>query len=106
MQKQIILAVYKSIEARVGELGPRKLKKHKRLAGKRLQLKKNFEAAKSMGGAAKSIGEYLSIMGYNVISSTMIDRTTDVPLVCTSSNVIGTDVNTSDWQVQDQTIVY
>ena len=30
LQKQIILAEFKSIEARVGELGPRQLKKHKR----------------------------------------------------------------------------
>ena len=107
LQKQIILAEFKSIEARVGELGPRQLKKHKRQAGKRLQLKRNFETAKRLRGAdIKSlVGEYLSIMGYNVVSSTMYDRTTDIPISSNRENIIEVgDVNTSNWQVEDDTI--
>ena len=51
------------------------------------------------------VGEFLSIMGHNVITSTMIGRNTDVQESQDPHNIVGEDddvVNTSNWQISEE----
>ena len=52
------------------------------------------------------IGEFFSVMGHNVITSTMIGRNTDLTESQDINNIVNTSqeaTNTSNWQVSDET---
>ena len=55
-------------------------RKHKKQAEKRNELKANFEKEKKLPGADVKalVGEYLGLMGHNVVISSMIGRNTDL----------------------------
>ena len=110
IRRQILLNHHKIAEAKVAEK-PRKLVKHKVMAQKRFDLKESYEKAKQMNNVNKSelIGEYLSIMGHNIISSTMIGRLTDLA-ESQGSNINDNDDNenendTSSWQVLENSLM-
>ena len=109
IQKQIILAQHKLSEAKVGEAKPRQLKTHKTMAKKRNDLKTNYEKAKKMRGVDMNelVGEYLSIMGHNVISATMVGRLTDLTDSQDPNNIIENDEenDTSTWQIHENSIL-
>ena len=72
------MAEVTATSSQVGNPGPRHLVKHKKNAKKRQNLKENFANAKDMDGIdiQELIGEFLSAMGHNVVSSTLIGRNT------------------------------
>ena len=52
-------------------------------------------------------GEYLSIMGHNIVSSTMIGRLTDIKYsqACNDFDEIEVETHVSTWQIHETTIV-
>ena len=89
-------------EAVIGVPKPRQQLKHKQKQLKRLNLKKNYEKAKGMRNVdiTKLVGEYLSVMGHNVISSTLVGRKTDLRDSQDPNNIIEEEPNdASFWQV-------
>ena len=104
LKKQITSAEYKIAEANTAIAGPRHLVKHRKQSVKRMELKINFQNAKKMDGAdiKELVCEFMSIMGHNVITSTMIGRSTDLKESQDSNNIVevddGNDANTSSWQ--------
>ena len=108
LRKEIILAEHRSTEALVGDPGPRQQVKHRNMRNKRIKLKQNYEKAKKMKNVnvSKIIGEYLSIMGHNVISSTLVGSLTDQKESQNPNNVIEENADEiSFWQAVDETIV-
>ena len=102
LREQIILAEHKMCEAVIGVPKPRQQLKHKQKQLKRLNLKKNYEKAKGMRNVdiTKLVGEYLSVMGHNVISSTLVGRKTDLRDSQDPNNIIEEEPNdASFWQV-------
>ena len=88
--------------------GPRKLVKHKTQAQKRKEIKHAYNEDKKKRGVDTGdlIGEFLSVMGHNVITSTMIGRNTDLTESQDINNIVNTSqeaTNTSNWQVSDET---
>ena len=107
LKNQITSSEYKIAEAKTVVLGPRQQVKHRQRAEQRRELIFNFQEAKKRGGAdiKKLVGEYMAIMGQNVITSTMIGRTTDLQESQDLNNVIEVDDdigNTSSWQAPDK----
>ena len=108
LKQQITSAEYKIAEAKTVIAGPRQLVKHRKQADKRMELKINFQNAKKMDGAdiKELVGEFMSIMGHNVITSTMIGRSTDLTESQDPNNIVevddDTDVNTSSWQAVEK----
>ena len=110
IRKQILLSHHKIAESKVAEK-PRKMNKHKKMAHKRFDLKKSYENAKIAKNVniKQLVGEYLSIMGHNIVSSTMIGRLTDIQYSQAHTDddndqeVGETDV--SSWQIHENTIV-
>ena len=107
IRKQIILAEHKMCEAIIGEPKPRQQLKHRQNKKKRTNLKKNFEKAKQLKNVdiIKLVGEYLSVMGHNVISSTLVGRSTDLSNSQDPNHIIDDESNdASFWQVLDETL--
>ena len=107
LKNRISGAEYKIAESKTATAGPRQLVKHRTQADKRKELKSNFAKDKTMAGAdiKELVGEFLSIMGHNVITSTMIGRKTDVQESQDPHNIVGEDdddVNTSNWQISEE----
>ena len=108
LRRQIILAEYTSTESKVGDPGPRKLIKHKTNVKKRTNLKQNYQNAKAMEGADRQelVGEFLSNMGHNVVSSTLVGRKTDLRDSQDPNNMIDSvDNDTSAWQVNEESVL-
>ena len=75
------------------------------LAQKRLEIKVNFDNARKLPGAnmEELILKYLSIMGHNVVKSSMVGSLQDTKVLKDPNNVIEEDIDleTSNWQVSD-----
>ena len=107
IRKQIILAEHKMCEAIIGEPKPRQQLKQRQNKKKHTNLKKNFEKAKKLKNVdiTKIVGEYLSVMGHNVISSTLVGRSTDLSNSQDPNHIIDDESNdASFWQVLDETL--
>ena len=109
IRNQIILAEHKKCEAKVGQPKARQQVKHRNKAEKRLNLKQNYEKAKTMRNVNMSqlVGEYLSIMGHNVISATLVGRITDVQDSQDPNHIIEENEsdNVSFWQDLEKSII-
>ena len=109
LRKQIILAEHRAAEALIGDPGPRQQKKHRTKADKRVNLKTNYEKAKTMRNVnlKKLIGEYLSTMGHNVISSTLVGSLTDQQQSQDPNNIIEEEDldDASFWQVVEESMI-
>ena len=108
LRDQIILNEIKMVEAVVGEPKPRQQVKYRKNKKKRTNLKINFEKAKRMRGVnlPKLVGEYLSVMGHNVITATMIGRNTELSDSQDPNHVIHEDESgdMSYWQNLDESV--
>ena len=105
LKEQITMAEHKAAEAVVANPGPRKQVAQRGQAKKRHQLKENYMKARQMRGADRSklVGEFLSIMGHNVITSTMIGRNTNLEYSEDPNNVIEENSNNiSNWQILNE----
>ena len=99
------MAEHKAAEAVVANPGPRKQVAQRGQAKKRHQLKENYMKARQMRGADRSklVGEFLCIMGHNVITSTMIGRNTNLEYSEDPNNVIEENSNNiSNWQILNE----
>ena len=109
LRKQITLAEHKTAEAKVAESRPRKIMKHQTMSKRRHNLKSNYEKAKKMRNVNihELVGEYLSIMGHNVISATMVGRLTDLSNSQDPNNVIENEESNdvSTWQVHENSVL-
>ena len=108
VRKQIILAEHKMTESRVGEPKSRKQVKQRNKQQKRINMKRNYEKSKQMRNVNlnKLIGEYLSTMGNNVISATLVGRKSDPTNSQDPNNLIEEDGNdASFWQIVETSIV-
>ena len=68
------MAEEKLVKIGAGLPKPTQRREYRKLGKTRLRLKKNYLLAKA-NGEKKAIGDFLSLMGYNVASSTMKGRT-------------------------------
>ena len=109
IRKQIILSQHRIAESKVAKPKPRKLKKHKTMADTRSDLKVNYQKARKMRNVnvAELVGEYLSIMGHNVISATMVGRLTDVQESQSTSdpNENEDENNVSSWLIHENSVL-
>ena len=110
LRKQIILAEYNTAESKLGDPGPRRLKTQKTMATKRTNIKTNYENARGMNGADRQelVSEFLSHMGHNVVSSTLVGRNTDLRDSQDPNNVIEDefDNDVSSWQAQEKSVLH
>ena len=74
LEKQIKLTEGKVCEVRVGEPAPKPRLKYRKMALKRINLKKNYLKAIDTNPDTKTnlIADYLAIMGNNIVSSSLI----------------------------------
>ena len=78
------------------------------MAHKRYDIKKEYELARNMPNAdmEQVVGEYMKIMGGNVIDSTLIDKVNYMTFSKDHQNVIcEEDNNVSSWQILENSIV-
>ena len=88
-------------------IGPRQQVKHRKLAQKRINIKTTYEKDRETEGIDKNelLGDFLSAMGHNVVSSTLVGRMNDRTLSENPHNIIeeGDSHNDiSSWQILDE----